>query len=242
MAAALAGGAVDGVLDDKGLSACDLILVALPPAAMVQWAEAHSARLGGSAVLVDLCGVKREMHEALSPIAARYGFTYVGGHPMAGKERGGFLHACDDLFLGAPMILTPGEAVDGAVLDSLRAFFLDIGFARVVLAAPDTHDQVIAYTSQLAHITSSAYIKSPTAQRHDGFSAGSYRDLTRVAELDEAMWTELFLANAPYLAEELSLLIQNLTRYLNALNASDADTLRALLREGRMLKAAAGGN
>ena len=180
--------------------------------------------------------------EALAPIAEEHGFAYIGGHPMAGKERGGFTASSEDLYLGASMILTPDERTDMRLLETLKAFFLDLGFAGLTFSNPEEHDRIIAFTSQLAHITSSAYVKSPEAQRRRGFSAGSFQDMTRVARLDENMWTELFLDDADYLVRELDILIENLTAYSDALKSGDAERVRALLKEGRELKATAGGN
>ena len=235
-------GAIDAPLTDENLPACDLVLVAIRPGAAVAWVQAHADKIAKSAILVDLCGVKRTVVEALAPIAEAHGFAYIGGHPMAGKERGGFTAASDDLYVGASMILTPDKRTDMMLLETLKAFFLDIGFAGLTFSTPEEHDRIIAFTSQLAHITSSAYVKSPEAQKRRGFSAGSFQDMTRVARLDEDMWTELFLDDADYLTGELEVLIQHLTEYLDALKAGDADTLRTLLREGREKKATAGGN
>ena len=235
-------GAIDGPLDEEGLARCSLILVAIRPQAAVDWVKAHAAEISRSAILVDLCGVKRVVVEQIAPIAAERGFAYIGGHPMAGRERGGFTASTDDLYVGASMILTPDERTDMKLLETLQAFFLDVGFAKLTFSQPEEHDRIIAFTSQLAHITSSAYVKSPEAQRRRGFSAGSFQDMTRVARLDEDMWTELFLDDADYLVKELDILIENLTAYSQALKSGDAERVRALLREGRELKAAAGGN
>lgn len=235
-------GAIDGTLEEDKLGECEVLLLALRPAAAIHWVEEHASKLSKSAVVVDLCGVKRTVVQAIAPIAKKYGFFYLGGHPMAGKERGGFVNATESLYDGAAMILTPDERTDLPHLEKLKALFLDIGFATLTFATPEEHDRIIAYTSQLAHIASSAYVKSPEAQRRRGFSAGSFRDMTRVAHLDEAMWTELFLADADYLTGELELLIQNLTQYLEALKTNDAQRLYELLKEGRECKAAAGGN
>ena len=235
-------GAIDAPLTDENLPRCDLILIAIRPQAIIRWTEAHAALIAPSAILVDLCGVKRTVVEGVSPIAARYGFSYIGGHPMAGKERGGFVNATDDLYVGASMILTPDKRTDMQLLETLKEFFLDIGFAGLTFSTPEEHDRIIAYTSQLAHITSSAYVKSPEAQRRRGFSAGSFQDMTRVARLDEDMWTELFLDDADYLTDELEILVGHLREFLDALKARDAEKIRALLREGREKKASAGGN
>lgn len=235
-------GAIDAPLTEENLPQCDLVLAAICPAAAIRWVEEHADKIGTHAILVDLCGVKRVVVQALAPIAQAHGFAYIGGHPMAGKERGGFTAATDDLFDGASMILTPDQRTDMQLLETLKAFFLDLGFAGLTFSDPEEHDRIIAFTSQLAHITSSAYVKSPEAQRRRGFSAGSFRDMTRVARLDEAMWTELFLDDADYLVKELDILIENLSAYSRALKSGDAEQVRALLREGRELKATAGGN
>lgn len=235
-------GAVDGALTAETLPLCDLILVAVRPGAAIQWVTEHAAEIAKTAIVVDLCGVKRVVVQALAPIAAQQGFAYIGGHPMAGRERGGFTAATDDLYAGASMIVTPDARTDMQLLETLKTFFLDLGFAGLTCSDPDEHDRIIAFTSQLAHITSSAYVKSPEAQLRRGFSAGSFQDMTRVARLDEDLWTELFLDDADYLTAELDILVQHLTEYLTALQQKDAAALRRLLREGKERKATAGGN
>jgi len=235
-------GAIDGVLTDETLPQCDILLTAIRPADTIAWVESHGDRIAKTAILVDLCGVKRTVVEGIAPIAARHGFAYIGGHPMAGKERGGFTAATDDLYAGASMILTPDERTDMQLLETLKTFFLDLGFAGLTFSTPEEHDRIIAFTSQLAHIVSSAYVKSPEAQRRRGFSAGSFRDMTRVARLDEDMWTELFLDDADYLTTELKVLVEHLSEYVDALENKDAQKLHALLKDGREKKATAGGN
>ena len=235
-------GAIDGVLTEDALSRCDLILIAIRPGAAVEWVRSHAPQIAKSAIVVDLCGVKRVVVESITPLAEQYGFAYIGGHPMAGRERGGFTASSEDLYVGASMILTPDKRTDMRLLETLQAFFLDLGFAGLTFSQPEEHDRIIAFTSQLAHIVSSAYVKSPEAQRRRGFSAGSFQDMTRVARLDEDMWTELFLDDSDYLVKELNILIGHLTDYAQALEDRDAERVRALLTEGRELKASAGGN
>ena len=242
MTLARLSGAIDGALTDETLPRCDMVLVAIRPAAAVDWVNHNADQIAKSAILVDLCGVKRGVCAAIAPVAKKYGFSYIGGHPMAGRERGGFVNSGTDLFSGASMILTPDANTDMRMLETLKSFFTDTGFAGLTFSTPDEHDRIIAYTSQLAHVVSSAYVKSPEAERRRGFSAGSFRDMTRVAHLDEAMWTELFLDDADYLGEELDILIQHLSEYREAIVNKDAARLEALLREGREQKAKAGGN
>ena len=235
-------GAIDAPLTEENIPQCDILLIAIRPAAAIEWVKRHAPLIAKSAIVVDLCGVKRVVVGGIAPVAEQYGFAYIGGHPMAGKERGGFTSATDDLYVGASMILTPDKRTDMQLLETLKTFFLDIGFAGLSFSEPEEHDRIIAYTSQLAHIVSSADIKYPEAQRRRGFSAGSFRDMTRVARLDEDMWTELFLDDTDYLTKELDILIENLSEYADALKAKDADRLRALLKDGKEKKAPAGGN
>ena len=235
-------GAIDAPLTEENLPQADLVLVAIRPGAAIEWVRQHAERIAKSAILVDLCGVKRTVVAAIAPIAEQHGFAYIGGHPMAGRERGGFTASTEDLYVGASMILTPDKRTDMRLLETLKAFFLDLGFAGLTFSTPEEHDRIIAFTSQLAHIVSSAYVKSPEAQRRRGFSAGSFQDMTRVARLDEDMWTELFLDDEDFLTKELDELIGHLTDYRNALRDRDAQRLHDLLKEGRELKATAGGN
>ena len=235
-------GAIDAPLTDENLPECNLILVAIRPGDAIRWIREHAPLISKSAILVDLCGVKRVVVDAVTPIAREYGFTYVGGHPMAGRELNGFTASTDCLYAGASMILTPVPGTKKETLETLNNVFHDIGFARLTYSAPEEHDRIIAFTSQLAHIVSSAYVKSPEAQRRRGFSAGSFRDMTRVARMDEEMWAELFMADSDYLTHELDVLIQNLTDYSNAIKSGDQALLQDMLRDGREKKATAGGN
>lgn len=235
-------GAIDGPLTDENLADCDLLLLALAPRSAVGWAQEHAERIARKTVVIDLCGIKRAVCQELAPLARQHGFTYVGGHPMAGLERSGFVNAQPDLFTGSSMILMKGPEMDIQLLDRLKAFFTDVGFASLTFTTPEEHDRIIAYTSQLAHVVSSAYIRSPEALERRGFSAGSFRDMTRVARLDEILWTELLMDNRDFLVGQIGTLIDNLNGYLDALRSDDAERLKALLKEGREKKAQAGGN
>ncbi|MBR1673257.1 MAG: prephenate dehydrogenase [Fretibacterium sp.] len=235
-------GAIDAPLTDENLPNCDLLLLAVAPHAAVEWVRARADKISSKTTVIDLCGVKRALCNALLPLAHEYGFTYIGGHPMAGTERSGFVNSLPDLFVGTSMILTPEPGVDIQLLEKLKAFFTDVGFASLTFTQPEEHDRIIAYTSQLAHVVSSSYVKSPDAARRRGFSAGSFRDMTRVARLDERLWTELFLDNSDFLSEQLEVLIVHMTEYLDALRAKDAPRLQALLKNGREKKALVGGN
>jgi len=234
--AALASQAVHDVLTPVRAGDCDLLLIAVPPQATRAVLGEQAPRLGPQTIVVDCCGVKRVICRLGEELAARHGFTFVGGHPMAGREYTGFASALPTLFDGASMLLVAGERVVPAQRQLLDTLFRTVGFGQVVFTTAEHHDRLIALTSQLAHLVSSAYVKSPFARGHRGFSAGSFADLTRVARLDEALWSELFLDNHDFLLNELDRLLVDLQAYREALARQDAAALQALLREGRRCK------
>ena len=236
MALATDAGAIDAPLTRETLQECDILLIAIAPRSLVKWVEDHADAIPTTTILVDLCGVKRYIYKHIAPLARENGFLYVGGHPMAGKEVSGFANSDRELYRDASMILCPDESADEESIDTLKAFFLSLGFGEIVFSTPEEHDRIIAYTSQLAHAASSAYIKSPTSRQRMGFTAGSYKDMTRVARLDPEMWTQLFMVNRAHMIDELQELVDNLTGYLDALKADDPAQLKKLLEEGRDLK------
>lgn len=229
-------GAIDEELNDEGLRDCDLVLVSLYPGAIIEWVKAHAADFKPGCLVIDCGGVKQVICEALTPLARASQWHFLGGHPMAGREHSGFRYARDDLFDNASMILCTDGQDDPELLQSARNFFMDLGFRRVQFTTPRVHDEMIAYTSQLAHIVSSAYVKCPLADRHRGFSAGSFADMTRVAKLNETMWTELFFDNREALLPVVEDLVQRVTEYRDALRDNDRDAMHNLLREGREIK------
>lgn len=231
-------GAIDGTLKEDNLARCDVVLVALYPAAIVDWITEHQDAFQPGAWVIDCGGVKEAVCTPLNALAQGKPWHYCGGHPMAGREFSGFRYAKDDLFDRASMILTPPREAGPEVLTWLKDFFLTIGFRRVQFTTPQEHDEMIAYTSQLAHVVSSAYVKCPLAQKHRGFSAGSFADMTRVAKLNEDMWTELFFDNREALLPEINGLIDRLAAYRDALAAGDHQAMKQLLREGREIKEA----
>ncbi|NMA19272.1 MAG: prephenate dehydrogenase [Lentisphaerae bacterium] len=228
--------AIDEVCTTDDLPNCDMVILALHPRAAEEWLQQSAARLKEGSLVVDCCGTKRKICQIGFELAEKYRFHFIGGHPMAGIERSGFDASSGKLFSKASMILTPEQNCDIRQLEFAKRFFLSLGFARITLSTPEEHDRIIAYTSQLAHVVSSSYMKSPTAFSHTGFSAGSFRDMTRVARLHEGMWTELFLENREFLAAEIDRLVLQLQRYREAITEQREDDLRILLKEGRELK------
>ena len=233
---AMLAGAVHGKLNEETIPKCDLILLAIYPDGSAGWLEQNAHLISKDALVLDCCGVKQEICARCFPVAEQYGFTFVGGHPMAGSQFSGFKYSRADLFDGAPMVLVPPAFDDIRLLDRAKKLLEPVGFGRVSITSAQEHDKRIAFTSQMAHIISNAYIKSPTARQHDGFSAGSYKDLTRVAWLNPDMWAELFLENRENLLFELGTLIEDLTKYKDAIEHNDFGTLRQLLDDGRRIK------
>lgn len=229
-------GAVDGELTEKKIPECDMIITGLYPQSTKDFINANAAKFKKGAIVVDTCGVKGYVCEDMWKTAKENGFVFIGAHPMAGLHYSGFEHSQVTLFNNASMVLVPSKDVNINDLEKVKKLFLSIGFTDIQLTTPEKHDKLIAFTSQLAHVVSNAYVKSPTAKEHKGFSAGSYKDLTRVAKLNETMWTELFLENDEYLIKEIDGIIENLQQYSAALKARDEKTLRQLLKDGRECK------
>lgn len=229
-------GAIDDELDDELLSECDMVILSLYPRDIVDYVQKNADKFKKGAIVMDCCGIKRLVCDKVKPLVDGRDFIFMGGHPMAGIEKWGFENARGDLFEGASMIITPFEDVDIKTLIMVKELFLQMGFAMVRVSTPKEHDLMIAYTSQLAHVLSSAYVKSPSALEHVGFSAGSFKDMTRVAKLNENMWTELFMVNSDNLLGEIDALIDRLCEYRDAMKNKDEKMLCALLKEGRERK------
>jgi len=217
---------------------CDLILIALYPQAAIDWLENNAQFISKSTTVIDCCGIKKNICEVGFSLAQKYGFTFVGGHPMAGTEQSGFKYSFAELFQNATMVIIPPESRvnDIEFLDKVKTLLSPAKFGKITVTTAEKHDTIIAFTSQMAHLVSNAFIKSPTVKEHKGFSAGSYKDLTRVAWLNENMWAELFLENKQCLLYELDIFIDALNKYKTAIQNEDFDTLKKLLYEGKILK------
>jgi len=233
---AMLSGAVEGKLTDETIPTCDLILLAIYPAGSASWLEEKGYLIGKATLVLDLCGIKKEVCRRCFPVAQQYGFTFVGGHPMAGSQFSGFKYSRFDLFAGQPMVLVPPRFDDIELLDRVKQALKPCHFGSFSVTTAEKHDAMIAFTSQMPHVLSNAFIKSPTAAAHKGFSAGSYRDLTRVAWLNPGMWAELFLENKENLLFELDTYMESLTKYRNAIINEDKNQLIALLEEGKRRK------
>ncbi len=233
---AIEDGAVHEELTDENITDADMIILGLYPEEAVEYMDKLGGRLKKGALVIDVSGIKRYICREMPLIARKYGFVFVGTHPMAGKEKGGYVNSEAALFKGASFIITPIDDTTEQEVEWLRQFAQRTGFGMNVVCSPEEHDKMIAFTSQLPHVLANAYVQSPQCLNHRGFSAGSYRDVSRVARLNEHLWAELFLQNSDALTEELDLLIQNITEICAAIKSGDQHRLEEMLARGRRVK------
>lgn len=233
--AALRDVALDNVFDGN-YKGYDLVIIALFPEASEKFLEDHAHEIEKGTLITDVCGIKGDFSDRMKKISESNGLRYVGIHPMAGKEFGGYYNSTADLFLKANFIVAPFADSSEKDIEMLTSVAKEIGAGKIVVTSPENHDKMIAYTSQLAHIVSSAYVKSPELSLECGFSGGSFQDMTRIATMNEKMWTDLFMQNRENLQYELDTLIANLNKYSEALKRGDSEKLRSLIAEGRELK------
>lgn len=231
---ALDCGAIDKEADDKDLENADLLILCCYPQDCIDFVNQKGSFLRG-AVVTDTCGIKSAICPQLTELSQKFGFSFVGGHPMAGTERNGFSASDPNLFQGASYLLVPCKAPESAV-HMVEELAFAIGAARTITTTPEHHDEMIAFTSQVPHALACAYVLSPLCPQHPGYSAGSYRDVSRVARMNETLWSELFLENQAPLTRELDILIGNLTQIRNLIAQNNSEELCALLRQGRERK------
>ncbi len=223
-----------GYIQAKGtqLADYDAVFIAVPPQATAEYLE--NGKFKDGALVMDICGIKSELERVV--YSKKRNYRYVGLHPMAGKETSGIASATPDLFKKANLIITHAPQTDPKDIAEAKEYAKAMQFGKIVECSAKEHDQKIALTSQLAHIVSNAYVKSPNVQNCDGFTGGSFQDMTRIAGVDEKMWTELYMCNKEYILQELEGLIEHLTVYRNALKNNDADELSNALKAGRLIR------
>lgn len=233
---ALESGAIDRAISPQDLGGADLTIVCLYPTQTISFLQEHAAAFQPGSIVIDCCGVKSSVVEPAEQALAPHDVRFVGAHPMAGREFSGFAYSTPTLFDRASLVITEGKQTDHAAVETVQELAQALGFQQIVVTTPQRHDQIIAFTSQLAHVVSNAYMKSPTAQYERGFTGGSFQDLTRVAMLNDKMWAELFSLNQGPLLYEIDAIIHHLAEYRDALEQQDIPRLRQLLYEGSELK------
>jgi prephenate dehydrogenase len=236
---ALEQGAIDEIGDEKALEKADVIILAVYPQAAIDFIEKNGEHIKKGAIVTDSSGIKTEICPQMVSLSKKFGFTFVGSHPMAGKEKNGFGVSEADLYLGASYIIVPCEADEKSV-NTIASLALKIGFGGIKITTPEEHDRMIAFTSQLPHVLACAYVLSPCCPNHKGFSAGSYRDVSRVANINSELWSELFLENKEPLMAELDELIKNINLIKNAIGDENREELKNLLEKGHKVKEALG--
>ncbi len=236
---ALKAGAIDEIGSPQSLEKVDLVILCMYPQADIDFVEKYGDFIKKGAVVTDTSGIKRAICPRMTELAEKFGFVFVGSHPMAGKEKNGFDVSDADLYKGASFIITPCGA-EQKYVDFLAEFAASIGFGTIKITTPEMHDRMIAFTSQLPHVLACSYVLSPCCPNHNGFSAGSYRDVSRVANINSKLWSELFLENREPLIAELDILIENITRIIDAIKADDKEALTELLEQGHRVKEALG--
>lgn len=223
-------------LGEENVSEMDMVIFCLYPNALEDALDKYCPLLKDGCIVLDCSGNKRRIVNQMQRLSKKFdNLNFISAHPMAGREFSGVTHSTINLFEKASMILVP-VCQSIQVLSFVKEFTLSLGFGSVVITNAKEHDKIIAYTSQLAHIVSSSYIKSPTASQFMGFSAGSFRDMTRVARLSPEMWAQLTLDNADFLVEEIDNIISNLEDYKLALQQGDKEKMKQLLEEGNQKK------
>lgn len=221
---------------DGTYSGFDLVVISLFPDGAEKYFAENASKFDKNTLITDVCGIKGDFSLRMKKIAEENGLRYLGIHPMAGKEFGGYHNSNADLFCKANFIVAPFEDSDQKDIEALSTLAREVGAGKIVVTTPENHDKMIAYTSQLAHIVSSAYVKSPELGLECGFSGGSFQDMTRIATMNEKMWTDLFMQNRENLIYELTTLIENLNKYNDALKNADSEEMLRLIAEGRQLK------
>lgn len=229
----------DGAIDETGdidflISQADITFINFYPEAIVPFILAHKDSFKKDSIVTDSCGIKTKICTEVAKHDLP--FYFIGAHPMAGREVGGYDNSLDTLFDNASFITTPYETTPKNKTDALVGLAEDMGFARTVVTTPEHHDEMIAFTSQIAHVLACSYVLSPLAPMHAGYSAGSYRDVSRVARINAEMWTELFIDNKEPLVREIDDLVSNLMQFKYNIVNEDAQALTELMKKGNRIK------
>ena len=228
-------GAVDARGDETSLGKADILILGLYPEAAVEFVRKNGMYINKDCIVIDTSGIKSEICPQMDKLASEFGFTFIGFHPMAGKEKNGFDVSEADLFRNASAIIVKGNASEEAV-EKIASLCMNIGFGRIVYTTPEEHDRMIAFTSELPHVLACAYVFSPNCPNHNGFSAGSYRDVSRVANINADLWSELFIENKKPLITEIDTLIGNLMLIRNSIENGDRRELTRILHKAKLIK------
>lgn len=229
----------DGVIDKTGdidslMAEADITFVNFYPEAIVPFILEHKNSFKKDSVVTDSCGIKAKICRAMEK--EKLDFYFIGSHPMAGREVGGYDNSLDNLYDNASFIVTPVDGTPRNKVDALVGLAESMGFARTVVTTPEHHDEMIAFTSQIAHVLACSYVLSPLAPSHAGYSAGSYRDVSRVARINADMWADLFIDNKEALVREIDDLVSNLMQFKYNIVNEDSPALKDLMNRANKIK------
>lgn len=227
---ALERGAVNFVTNQASLAidGADLVIICTYPECIINTIRENRSVFKSGAVITDVCGVKTKLAHEINKILPN-GCEYVGGHPMAGKETDGFDSAAPELFGMCGFIVTPTVSSTPHGIKLIKDMAKFIGATRITESTPEEHDSVIAYTSDLMHVSASCLCLDYNKKMNRAYTAGAFRDCTRIANINPELWTQLFLENRTFLLDEINRYLNSLTKMRDAINAQNSDELLRLL-------------
>ena len=216
-------------LDERMIGEADLVIFALYPHVFVEWIEKNKWLLKSGALITDVTGVKRSIVYQIQDML-RPDVEFVAAHPMAGREVSGVENSTDRMFIGANYIVTPTEKNTPEAIQACIELGRLLGFSNVTTLSPEEHDEMIGFLSQLTHCIAITLMTCNDKENMEKFTGDSFRDLTRIARINDLMWSELFVANKDVLIEQMDMFINKFNDLKAMLQAEDIDGMRAMMR------------
>ncbi len=212
------------------VSRFDLIVFGLYPHVLLDWLNEYKDYIKDGAVITDVTGVKKEIVYKVDEILKDKNVSFVGSHPMAGREVYGIKNSKEDLFIGSNFIITPIESTNPRAIDVIKELGLDLGFKNISILSPEEHDSMIAYLSQLTHLIAVALMTAQDKTHLEKYTGDSFRDLTRIANINEDMWSELFFLNKEELIKQIDLFIDELNNIKELIKNDKIEELKDKMR------------
>ena len=216
-------------LDERMIGEADLVIFALYPHVFVEWIEKHQALFKSGALITDVTGVKRSIVYQIQNML-RPDVEFVAAHPMAGREVSGVENSTDKMFIGANYIVTPTEKNTPQAIQTCIELGRLLGFSNVTTLSPEEHDEMIGFLSQLTHCIAITLMTCNDKENMEKFTGDSFRDLTRIARINDLMWSELFVANKDVLLDQMNMFIDKFNALKTMLEHEDIDGMRAMMR------------
>ena len=223
-------------LDERIIGEADLVIFALYPHVFVEWIEKNQGLFKSGALITDVTGVKRSIVYQIQDML-RPDVEFIAAHPMAGREVSGVENSTDRMFIGANYIVTPTEKNSPEAIQTCIELGRLLGFSNVTTLSPEEHDEMIGFLSQLTHCIAITLMTCNDKEHMENFTGDSFRDLTRIARINDLMWSELFLANKDVLLEQMNLFIDKFNELKTMLESDDVDGMRAMMRHSTQRRA-----